>query len=162
MGKPWAGARKRTDLRERSIGTTAQVDNKRKITFITPHQLSTDAKQLIRDGKEAGNFVKDIAGKGYYAGSKQIDQEVDIEIYIHIVHFNGRSYLTVQRGKHRGLVGQTPFEDLYCVLPFMNGTEGYNCGVLDDVDGPDTSARKVGAVLGADGTAEDTWWDQAA
>lgn len=132
--------------------------NARKITFITPHQLSTDAKQLIRDGKQAADFVKDIAGKGYYAGSKQIDQEVDIELYIHIVHFNGRAYLTVQRGKHRGLVGQTPLEHLYTILPFMDGTKGYNCGILDDINHEDSSSRKIGA----SGANDEAWWDTAA
>lgn len=87
----------------------------RKITFLTPHQLSTDAKQLVRDGHQ--DFVKQIAGKGYYAGSKQIDQEVDGEMYLHIEKFNKRSFLTVQRGKHRG-VPVIADDDMYLVLPF--------------------------------------------
>ena len=29
-------------------------------------------------------FVKFVAEKGYYSGSKQLDQEVDLEIYIQI------------------------------------------------------------------------------
>lgn len=108
----------------------------RKIATITPHQLSTEAKQLIRDGKE--DFVKQIAGKGYYAGCKQLDQEVDLELYIHIEIVNGKSWLTVQRGKHR-IVGQTPLKDQFCVLPF----EPIG-GILDDINGPDTTRTQVG------------------
>lgn len=108
----------------------------RKITTITPHQLSTDAKQLIRDGKE--DFVKQIAGKGYYAGCKQLDQEVDLELYIHIEIVNGKSWLTIQRGKHR-IVGQTPIKDQFCVLPFENIG-----GILDDINGADTTRSRVG------------------
>jgi hypothetical protein len=125
--------------------------------LLTPHQLSTEAKQLIREGKPPADFVKDIAGKGYYSGCKQIDQEVDIELYIHIVKFGGRAYLAVQRGKHRGIVGQTPDSDLYTLIPFMDGTKGYNCGILDDVDHEDSSLRKLGAAPGKNGEA--AWWD---
>jgi len=118
------------------------------ITFITPHQLSTDAKQKVRDGVE--DFVKVIANGGYYADCKQIDQEVDMEIYIHIVKINGRSYLTVQRGKHRK-VGITPEKDLYCVLPFQPVG-----GILDDVNGDDTTLRHPGG--GAIGSGAETPW----
>jgi hypothetical protein len=118
----------------------------RKITTISPHQLSTDAKQLIRDGKE--DFVKQIAGKGYYAGCKQLDQEVDLELYIHIEIVNGKSWLTVQRGKHR-IVGQTPLVDQFCVLPF----EPIG-GILDDINGADTTRLKVGG--GPIGSGEET------
>jgi hypothetical protein len=87
----------------------------RKIILITPHQLSTDAKQLVRDGHQ--DFVKQVIGKGYFAGSKQIDQEVDGELYLHIEKLNKRAYLTLHRGKHRGL--PVISDDLhYMVLPF--------------------------------------------
>jgi hypothetical protein len=117
--------------------------NSRKICFITPHQLSTDAKQMIRDGK--ADFVKELIGKGYYAGSKQIDQEVDIELFIHIEKMSNKSWLTIQRGKHR-IVGQTPIEDQYCAYQFAQmGT------IPDDVNGPDQSRRKIGGgAVGSD------------
>lgn len=131
--------------------------NPRKILFFTPHQMSTDAKQLIRDGKTEANLVKDVANRGYYAGSKQIDQEVDIELYIHKVEFNGQWYLTIQRGKHRGIIGATKAEDLYCVLPFMPSKDGmYDAGILDDLEYEDSSRRKVGANT-LDGG--DAYWD---
>jgi hypothetical protein len=87
----------------------------RKTVVITPHQLSTDAKQLMRDG--VNDFVKQLPGKGYYKGSKQIDQEVDGELFLHIETYNNRFYLTIQRGKHRG-VPVIPETDQYMVLPF--------------------------------------------
>lgn len=107
----------------------------KRIAFVTPHQLSTDAKQMIRDGK--ADFVQELPGKGYYRGCKQIDQEVDLEIFIHIEKVNGESYLTVQRGKHR-IIGQTPTKDLYCVLKF----EKY--GIPFDEGRKDLSRRTVG------------------
>ena len=109
----------------------------RKIAFITPHQLSTEAKMLIRNGLE-DTFVKEIANKGYWDSCKTIDQEVDLEIYIHIVKVDGRSYLTIQRGKHR-LITQTKNEYLYCVLPFEDVGD-----IRDDLGKPDTTRKKPG------------------
>ncbi len=119
----------------------------RKILLITPHQLSTDAKQLIRDGHS--DFVKMLPGKGYYSGSKQIDQEVDGELYQHIEKVNGRAYLTLQRGKHRG-VGIIPDEMQYMVLPFPEKSS-----IPDDLllERP-IHSRKVGG--GPVGSAEET------
>jgi hypothetical protein len=110
--------------------------NPRKIITITPHQLSTEAKMLIREGRQ--EFVKEVANKGYYDKCKTIDQEVDIEIYIHKEVSNGDAYLTYQRGKHR-LPGVTPQADLYGVLPFTPIG-----GILDDIGKADTTRRKVG------------------
>lgn len=108
----------------------------RKITLLTPHQISTDAKQLIRDGRQ--DFVKLLPGMGYYAGSKQIDQEVDLEIFLHLEKLNGRTYLTIQRGKHRG-VDVLPETDMYMVLPFpVKGS------IPDDLGKTPIHSKKVG------------------
>jgi hypothetical protein len=119
----------------------------RKILMITPHQLSTEAKQLIRDGNS--DFVKKIVGGGYYAGCKSVDNEVDIEIFIHIERLNGRAYQTFQRGKHRG-VSSTPDKYKYFVLPFPEDGRP----ILDDLHLADTTCSKVGA--GPVGSAEET------
>lgn len=73
----------------------------KKITLITPHQLSTDAKMLIRNGLPEDKFLADIAEKGFYEGSKQLDQEVDLEIYGHLFKYKGKTYMNYYRGKHR-------------------------------------------------------------
>jgi len=123
---------------------------RRKITLITPHQLSSEAKRLIRDGRT--DFVREINGKGYYQGCQSLDNEVDVEIYIHIEIVNGKSFLTVQRGKHRK-IKQTPIEHRYCVLPFYDVG-----GIRDDFGKADTTRLKVGG--GAIGSGEETpWWD---
>lgn len=123
----------------------------RGITFVTPHQLSTEAKGLVRNGVE--DFVKEIANKGYYDGCRTIDQEVDLEIYIHIEKHEGRSYLTVQRGKHRKSGALTKDKDLYYVQPFSDVG-----GLRDDVNGADTSRRNIrGGAVGSG--AENPWWE---
>lgn len=119
--------------------------NPKKITVITPHQLSTEAKQMIRDGRQ--DFVKEIPNRGFHSGSKQLDQELDLEWYIHIEKVNGKSYLTVQRGKHRG-VGIIPDPQKYFVLPFYDIG-----GIRDDVLLEDSSLRKPGG--GPAGSSEE-------
>ena len=138
-----------TDLRD-MYRRMRNFCNPRKITLVTPHQLSTEAKRLIRDGRT--DFVREIEGKGYYAGCAQLDQEVDLEIYIHIEIVNGKSFLTVQRGKHRK-IGQTPIENRYCVLPFHDVG-----GIRDDFGKANSTLRKVGG--GPVGSGEEVpFWD---
>lgn len=122
----------------------------RGILFITPHQLSPDAKYLVRQGVD--NFVQEVANKGYWDSCKAIDQEVDMEIIIHIEKVNGESYLTVQRGKHRK-PRPTPEAHLYTVLKFEPVG-----AILDDINGVDLSSKKVGSVVSSDGTVEEPWW----
>jgi hypothetical protein len=117
--------------------------SKRGIACITPHQLSTEAKMLLRLGAE--NFVQEIANKGYYDSCRTIDQEVDFEIYQHIVKVGDESYLTLQRGKHRTPF-ITPEKDLYTILKFEQIG-----GILDDINSRDLSRRYVGGTAVADG-----------
>ena len=108
--------------------------NPRKILTITPHQLSSEAKNIVRQGVDG--FVKEIANKGYYDSCRLIDQEVDGEIYIHIESHDKRPYLTVQRGKHRK-VKVTDQEHLYFILPFQEIG-----AIVDDYSGRDLSMKK--------------------
>lgn len=109
--------------------------NPRGITVITPHQISSEAKNLIRNGTDS--FVKAIANKGYWDSCRVLDQEVDLELYIHIEKIDGESYLTIQRGKHRK-VGITPEQDLYTVYKFHAVLD-----IPEDADGADLSRRRV-------------------
>lgn len=120
--------------------------------FKTPHQISTDAKMMIREGKTG--FVQLLIGGGYYAGSKQLGQVVDGELFQHIEMVNGKYYLAFQRGKHRkDQVRKTPFEYLYFVLEFHPVF-----GLLPDVEGADTTRKKVGG--GVIGSKEETpFWE---
>jgi hypothetical protein len=109
----------------------------RKITMITPHQLSADTKNKVREG--TSNFVKEMVGGGYYAGTKQLGQVIDAELFLNIETDNkGEAYLTIQRGKHRK-IRQTPIEHLYAVLRFIKK------GIIpDDLGKPDSTRLKIG------------------
>lgn len=106
--------------------------------FMTPFQLSTEAKQLLRNGVPEHNFVNEIAEKGYYDGCKTVDQELDLEIYVHVFTHKRKKYLAVRRGKHR-LPTVIPEDDLYFMLRFP----ALNVPVLEDAHGDDTSFRKL-------------------
>ena len=69
------------------------------ILFITPHQISTDAKYLLRQGVE--DLVKELKGKSYWDSCKTIDQEVDGCIICHIEFYKGIPYFTMMLDKHR-------------------------------------------------------------
>lgn len=133
---------------------TRNIIEAKKILCITPHQLSTDAKKLTRQGVE--DFVKEIANKGYWDSCTTIDQEVDMEIYQHKVEVNGEAYLTFQRGKHRK-PSVTPYQDLYFVLMF-NKFRGF---IDDDILGADSSRKRVAGQTAAEGGGN-AWFDMAA
>lgn len=89
----------------------------RDILFISPVQLSTDAKALMRADIPPFSFVKDVADKGYYSNSKQLDQEFDLGILISKAVMNNKTYLTVQREKHK-IIHTVPEDDKYFILEF--------------------------------------------
>lgn len=108
-----------TDLRDllRRIRNWCGVKD---VAFITPHQLSTQAKELIKNGITDVEFTREVANKGYHSGSKQLDQEMDLEIYIHVCKIKGKYYLSIARGKHRG-ADIIPDKDKHVLLPFPEG-----------------------------------------
>jgi hypothetical protein len=89
-----------TDLQD-MVRRVRNFCSPRKICCITPQQFSNEAKQLIRNGIPEDRFVKEVAGKGYFAICKSLDREIDVELNLHIFKFKGNSYLTLQLGKHR-------------------------------------------------------------
>ena len=71
---------------------------------------------MIRNGTT--DFVKLLPGRGYTSGSKQIDQVLDAELYIHKETYKGIAYLTVQGGKLRRVVKPTD-DKTYRVYAFI-------------------------------------------
>ena len=106
------------------------------ILFFTPWQISTEGKMEYRMGKT--DFVKSVAGKGWYKGCKSLDQEIDLELHIHIESRDNVSYLTVQRGKHR-LPTTIDDTEKYFALPFPK-----RGSILDDIDKEKISMRVMG------------------
>lgn len=108
-----------TDMRD-LFRRLRNFTSSRGITLISPHQSSTEAKALVRTGLPESELVKEIAEKGYYSGSKQLDQEVDLELYLHLFKSNKETYISIQRGKHR-VPTIIPDELKYFLLKFPKG-----------------------------------------
>lgn len=71
------------------------------ILLRTPHQLSTEAKNLLRTGIPEEQFVKELAGKGYFEGTKGLDRIYDGGMLLHLFKHNKETYFTCQLDKHR-------------------------------------------------------------
>ncbi len=126
--------------------------NPRGITFMTPHQMSQDAIQLLRDGKK-DELVKKVAGHNYYDGCKRIGQEPDLELHLYVVDVGDTKYLEIGRGKHRDINDTDP-KKLYTVYKF----EDYGT-IPPDIHGVNKSRRKVGGgSLSGEG---DDWFEIA-
>jgi hypothetical protein len=62
---------------------------------------------MIRDGRQ--DFVKEIPNRGFHSGSKQLDQELDLEWYIHIEKVNGKIFTIIDpwSGERRKITEKT-------------------------------------------------------
>lgn len=121
----------------------------KKIAFATAHQMSTEAKQMERNGVDM--LVKEVKELGYYENCRSLDQIVDIEIYQHKIFHNGKYYITWQRGKHRKPT-ITPDEMMFCIYEFEKiGT------FKPDIFGEAKFSRRLGGGTGSN--ANQAAWD---
>lgn len=124
------------------------------ILTINAHQLSTEAKAIIRGGFDQRKFLAEIEGKGYFDGSKAIDNEPDGEIYIHLYKNPklNEKWLMFRRGKHRK-ISITPDCDLefsYKMSPLLGLP-------YQDIYGSDQSYSQPGGLSRSEGTEEDQY-----
>lgn len=123
---------------------------KRGAHFFTPHQLSSEAKKLVRMGTT--DFAKQVGGKGYWKGCTSIDQVVDIELIGHIEKVNGEAYYTLNCAKHRGISPPENPADLFCVYKIERIGE-----LRYDVNGPDLSRQFAGGGTASSGNTTPFW-----
>ena len=76
----------------------------RGICFVTPHQLSPEAKKMLKESDDESEiyFARDVAGKSMTETSTKITNEVDVELTVHVAKGSQRSYWTGCVGKQRG------------------------------------------------------------
>lgn len=134
---PGAHGNEIRDLARRIRGYTEP----RGIIFGTPHQMSSDAVQLVRDGRDS--IVKAVAGKNYYDDCKRVGQEFDLEIHQDMPIIGKDKYCEWQRGKHRD-VNDTPEEQTYCAYRIEK--IGY---IPPDIDGKPKFVRKLSSMEGS-------------
>lgn len=73
----------------------------RGILFITPHQLSTQARELTRGIVSDETLLQFITLKGYWQDAKGLDREFDGAFYVHLIKKGDITYKAFQRDKHR-------------------------------------------------------------
>lgn len=70
------------------------------ILFMTPHQLSTEAKRLLQM-VPAESFLSAIKGGGFFEKSRGLDRIYDIGILMHKIETPSGDYLHMMLDKHR-------------------------------------------------------------
>lgn len=121
----------------------------KKILFITPHQIASDAKNLLRMGVD--DLVKELKGKSYWDSCRTLDQECDGILICHIEFDNGIPYYTVQLEKHRMAGSKTEEEHRYAAWRMHQAGAMRDDYHLDEC----TALKKVGADLR---DTEDAWY----
>lgn len=116
-----------TDIRD-LFNRVRNFTSSRKAFAITPHQMSMDANQLLRNGVPPQDIPKEVANKNYYEGTKQIGQVVDGELHQQIAWIKKEPFLCIQRGKRR-FPEIIPEELKYIRLPFPLAAP-----ILPDID----------------------------
>ena len=120
--------------------------NAHRTCAFTPHQIATEAKKIAM--ATPTGFVKQLPGAGFYDGCRSLDAEIDLEIFQHIEKFNGHSYLTLQRGKHRNapIISE---EKKHLVYPFYDIG-----GIPPDIGKERSDVKKVGGKVGSHSNEE--------
>ena len=126
----------------------------RNCIFITPWQLSPEAKMLKREGHL--NFVTKLVGGGYTSGSKQLDQVIDIGILFALEYVHKEWYLDLALDKLRR-VDQPDEKYRRFALKFNNTSAGRGI-ILEDI-GKENSAykRPGGERIGAEDKDSEFW-----
>lgn len=121
----------------------------RKTTLVTPCQLSSEAKALIKGGLPEDRFVKEVAEKGYWDGCKTLDTEADLELHIHVFKHQKETYFSIQRGKHR-LPTIVDDDYKYMLLKFPKGMP-----IPPDLEGEKISMRRLPMGMTSTNASED-------
>ena len=124
-----------TDVRD-LFNRVRNFCSSKKITCITPHQISTEALGLVRSGVTGFDFINELSNKNYYSESKQIPQVVDGEIYLSKGKKDKKWALFIGKGKHRTPT-ITPDEDKQTLLWFP-----LNAPIPEDIHEEDTLENK--------------------
>lgn len=127
----------------------------RGIIFITPWQLSPEAKMLRRDGHP--NFVTKLVGNGYTNGCKTLDQVYDIGLIFHLEHVNKEWYLDVALDKLRR-IDQPDDKYRHFALKFNNTKAGKGT-ILEDIGKENSAYKKPGGNKFTSEAEEQTYWD---
>ncbi|AUR80942.1 DnaB-like replicative helicase [Vibrio phage Aphrodite1] len=124
----------------------------RGIAFVTPHQLSPEAKKHLREADDESElyFAREVGGKSMTETSTKITNEVDYEFTFHVAKPGGdKAYFTWSLGKARGGEG-SPMSDRFGIYD-LDPTKG----LVHDINGKNQCRRSFKVQLDADGNEFD-------
>ena len=110
----------------------------RNIAMLTPFQLNTEVKSLLRNGVHARQLLQEVVDGTMYDGSKTIANDLDFEVFIMLVKHNRKAYLAVRRGKHR-LPTNIEEDDAFFFLPFLDP----HTPLLPDINGDEITLKAL-------------------
>lgn len=120
------------------------------ITFLTGHQLSTEAQNILRENTTT--FTKKVCIGGYYQDCKSLHTKLDLEYLMNVHdHQDGCRYLFISRGKHRGGESTTAV-----AKHFIRKFELFG-GIVPDVNTDSRTMRKLPDLLDLDALSV---WDE--
>lgn len=122
-----------------------------KITFITPHQLNTEAKKLLRGIITEDKFAKTVAGKGYYDGCARLDMEIDVGLVGHLfpIKDNRTAYnLVVEKHRIPTVIPENR-KNFYLLFP----EDGMP--IPDDINEEDSSYASINDLLNENNKSND-------
>lgn len=124
----------------------------RGICFVTPHQLSPEAKKILRESDDESEvyFGREVAGKSMTETSTKLTNEVDVEITIHVAKTDIRNYWTFSIGKQRG-EGCDPKDrfGIYDLDPEL--------GLIHDYHGKPAYRKSLKQRINENGELENDW-----
>lgn len=109
-----------TEARKEIVGLFRDLGRKKGFLGISPWQLGSPAVE-VRKELDDDDFIKAVAGKGYYNGSRTLVTNIDLEVTSHIVGKDSATgaYLSVGRGKHKGVTeSMLPTSKHFTCIPF--------------------------------------------
>lgn len=141
----------RTDQRiQKTYEMTRNFCYPKGITFLTAHQLSTEAQNLSREN--SGTFTKKVCSGGWYMDCRSLHTKLDLEFVMHIhKHIDGNKYLMFSMGKNRGSHSVLE-KDKHFIYEFQEIG-----GIVHDVDGDDLSKASLPAII--DTAGMEAWGD---
>ncbi|HFT2124571.1 TPA: DnaB family ATPase [Pseudomonas aeruginosa] len=124
----------------------------RGICFLTPHQLSPEAKKLLKelDDESEVYFAREVSGKSMTETSTKITNEVDGVITIHVAKTSMKNYFTCSIGKQRG-EGCSPEKRffIYDLDPVL--------GLVHDINGKPAFRRSLQQRFNENGDVVKDW-----
>lgn len=127
----------------------------RGICYVTPHQLSPEAKKHLRESDDDSElyFAKEIGGKSMTETSTKLTNEVDGELTFHVAKTSdNRAYFTFFLGKFRSGDSGSQLSDRFGV---------YNLdpikGLVHDINGKNQCRKSFKHILDENGENELDW-----